>query len=70
MIIKPFDELDITDPIMFGQVFSNKHITQLFIEHLLNDLTYKIFLSFAPNPLRLGNARKSVTSLALQDLLY
>jgi len=27
-------------------------------------------LSFAPNPLRLGNARKSVSSLALLDLLY
>ena len=36
MTIKPFDELDITDPIMFGLVFSNKHIAQPFIEHLLN----------------------------------
>ena len=35
MTIKPFDELDITDPIMFGLVFSNKHIAQPFIEHLL-----------------------------------
>ena len=36
MTIKPFDDLDITDPIMFGLVFSNKHITQPFIEHLLD----------------------------------
>ena len=36
MTIKPFDELDITDPIMFGLVFSNKHIAQPFIEHLLD----------------------------------
>lgn len=36
MDIKSFDELDITDPIMFGLVFSNKHIAQPFIEHLLN----------------------------------
>jgi predicted transposase/invertase (TIGR01784 family) len=36
MTIKPFDEFDITDPIMFGLVFSNKHIAQPFIEHLLN----------------------------------
>ena len=36
MILKPFDELDITDPIMFGLVFSNKHIAQPFIEHLLD----------------------------------
>lgn len=36
MNIKPFDELDITDPIMFGLVFSNKHIAQPFIEHLLD----------------------------------
>ena len=35
MNIKSFDELDITDPIMFGLVFSNKHIAQPFIEHLL-----------------------------------
>ena len=35
MTIKPFDELDITDPIMFGLVFSNKNIAQPFIEHLL-----------------------------------
>ncbi|MBQ3778282.1 MAG: Rpn family recombination-promoting nuclease/putative transposase [Fibrobacter sp.] len=35
MILKPFDELDITDPIMFGLVFSNKHIAKPFIEHLL-----------------------------------
>ena len=35
MSIKSFDELDITDPIMFGLVFSNKHIAQPFIEHLL-----------------------------------
>ena len=35
MNIKPFDELDITDPIMFGLVFSNKHIAHPFIEHLL-----------------------------------
>ena len=35
MGIKSFDELDITDPIMFGLVFSNKHIAQPFIEHLL-----------------------------------
>ena len=33
--IKSFDELDITDPIMFGLVFSNKHIAKPFIEHLL-----------------------------------
>lgn len=31
MIIKPFDELDITDPFMFGLVFSNKDIAQPFI---------------------------------------
>ena len=36
MTIKPFDELDITDPIMFGLVFRNMHITQSFIERLLN----------------------------------
>ena len=36
MNIKSFDELDITDPIMFGLVFSNKHIAQPFIEHLLD----------------------------------
>ncbi|SIO10216.1 Rpn family recombination-promoting nuclease/putative transposase [Fibrobacter sp. UWB11] len=36
MNIKPFDELDITDPIMFGLVFSNKDIAQPFIEHLLD----------------------------------
>jgi predicted transposase/invertase (TIGR01784 family) len=36
MNIKPFDDLDITDPIMFGLVFSNKHIAQPFIEHLLD----------------------------------
>lgn len=36
MSIKSFDELDITDPIMFGLVFSNKHIAQPFIEHLLD----------------------------------
>ena len=35
MSIKPFDELDITDPIMFGLVFSNTHIAKPFIEHLL-----------------------------------
>lgn len=35
MNIKPFDDLDITDPIMFGLVFSNKHIAKPFIEHLL-----------------------------------
>ena len=35
MNIKSFDELDITDPIMFGLVFSNKHIAKPFIEHLL-----------------------------------
>ena len=35
MDIKPFDELDITDPIMFGLVFSNTHIAKPFIEHLL-----------------------------------
>ena len=35
MSIKSFDDLDITDPIMFGLVFSNKHIAQPFIEHLL-----------------------------------
>ena len=35
MNIKSFDDLDITDPIMFGLVFSNKHIAQPFIEHLL-----------------------------------
>jgi predicted transposase/invertase (TIGR01784 family) len=35
MDIKSFDDLDITDPIMFGLVFSNKHIAQPFIEHLL-----------------------------------
>jgi predicted transposase/invertase (TIGR01784 family) len=35
MTIKPFDDLDITDPIMFGLVFSNKHIAKPFIEHLL-----------------------------------
>ena len=34
MNIKSFDDLDITDPIMFGLVFSNKHIAQPFIEHL------------------------------------
>ena len=34
--IKSFDDLDITDPIMFGLVFSNKHIAQPFIEHLLD----------------------------------
>ena len=34
--IKSFDKLDITDPIMFGLVFSNKHIAQPFIEHLLD----------------------------------
>ena len=36
MSIKSFDDLDITDPIMFGLVFSNKHIAQPFIEHLLD----------------------------------
>jgi len=36
MNIKSFDDLDITDPIMFGLVFSNKHIAKPFIEHLLN----------------------------------
>ena len=36
MNIKSFDDLDITDPIMFGLVFSNKHIAQPFIEHLLS----------------------------------
>ncbi|WP_405326226.1 hypothetical protein [Fibrobacter sp.] len=36
MNIKSFDDLDITDPIMFGLVFSNKHIAQPFIEHLLD----------------------------------
>ena len=36
MTIKPFDDLDITDPIMFGLVFSNKNIAQPFIEHLLD----------------------------------
>ena len=35
MIFKPFDELDITDPIMFGFVFSDKDIAKPFIEHLL-----------------------------------
>ena len=35
MSIKPFDELDITDPIMFGLVFSNTHIAKTFIENLL-----------------------------------
>lgn len=35
MSIKPFDDLDITDPIMFGLVFSNTHIAKPFIEHLL-----------------------------------
>ena len=35
MNVKSFDELDITDPIMFGLVFSNKHIAKPFIEHLL-----------------------------------
>ena len=35
MKIKPFDDLDITDPIMFGLVFSNTHIAKPFIEHLL-----------------------------------
>ena len=35
MTIKPFDDLDITDPIMFGLVFSNTHIAKPFIEHLL-----------------------------------
>lgn len=30
------DDLDITNPIMFGLVFSNKHIAQPFIEHLLD----------------------------------
>ena len=35
MAIKPFDNLDITDPIMFGLVFSNTHIAKPFIEHLL-----------------------------------
>ncbi|WP_295057141.1 Rpn family recombination-promoting nuclease/putative transposase [uncultured Fibrobacter sp.] len=35
MTIKSFDDLDITDPIMFGLVFSNKHIAKPFIEHLL-----------------------------------
>ncbi len=35
MNIKSFDDLDITDPIMFGLVFSNKHIAQPFIEQLL-----------------------------------
>lgn len=28
MTIKPFDDLDITDPIMFGLVFSNTHIAK------------------------------------------
>jgi len=36
MSTKSFDDLDITDPIMFGLVFSNKHIAQPFIEHLLD----------------------------------
>ena len=36
MNIKSFDDLDITNPIMFGLVFSNKHIAQPFIEHLLD----------------------------------
>ena len=36
MNIKSFDDLDITDPIMFGLVFSNKHIAKPFIEHLLD----------------------------------
>ena len=36
MNIKSFDDLDITDPIMFGLVFSNKHIAKPFIEHLLS----------------------------------
>ena len=36
MNIKSFDDLDITDPIMFVLVFSNKHIAKPFIEHLLN----------------------------------
>ncbi|OWV26279.1 hypothetical protein B7988_06740 [Fibrobacter sp. UWB1] len=36
MTIKSFDDLDITDPIMFGLVFSNKHIAKPFIEHLLD----------------------------------
>ena len=35
MNIKSFDDLEITDPIMFGLVFSNKHIAKPFIEHLL-----------------------------------
>ena len=35
MSIKSFDDLNITDPIMFGLVFSNKHIAKPFIEHLL-----------------------------------
>jgi len=47
MTIKPFDELDITDPIMFGLVFSNKHIAQPFIEHLLG---IKIDHLEAPTP--------------------
>ena len=38
MNIKSFDDLDITNPIMFGLVFSNKHIAQPFIEHLLDRL--------------------------------
>ena len=36
MNIKSFDDLDITDPIMFGLVFSNTHIAKPFIEHLLD----------------------------------
>lgn len=36
MNIKSFDDLDITDPIIFGLVFSNKHIAKPFIEHLLD----------------------------------
>ena len=47
MNIKSFDDLDITDPIMFGLVFSNKHIAQPFIEHLLG---IKIEHLESPNP--------------------
>lgn len=46
MNIKSFDDLDITDPIMFGLVFSNKHIAKPFIEHFF-PLSYGYFWTWA-----------------------
>lgn len=44
--LQSFDDLDITDPIMFGLVFSNKHIAKPFIEHFF-PLSYGYFWTWA-----------------------